>query len=90
MLWHSGAPTPHGRREKHAREKGCLNPVCSQTEFLPYPDNYFKLILMVDAFHHLYNQKLTAMEMWRVLAPEGRIIVEEPNINYFQITQIPF
>ena len=68
-----------------AKEKGGLNPVCSQTEFLPYPNNYFERIIMVDVFHHVCEHKYTANELWRVLEPGGRIIIEEPDIKHFGV-----
>ena len=66
---------------KEAKDKGGLNPVCSHTEFLPYPDNYFERIIMIDVFHHVCDHERTVNELWRVLANGGKIIIEEPNIE---------
>ena len=71
-----------------AREKGGLIPVCSHTEYLPYPDFYFERIIMVDVFHHVCDQQVTVNELWRVLAPGGRIIIEEPNIKNFGVKMV--
>ena len=71
-----------------AKEKGGLNPVCSQTEYLPYPNNYFERIIMVDVFHHVCEHKFTANELWRVLEPGGRIIIEEPDIKHFGVKMV--
>ena len=52
-----------------------------QAEWLPFPDGAFARILVVDAFHHLQDQQRAASELLRVLAPWGRIVIEEPNIE---------
>jgi ubiquinone/menaquinone biosynthesis C-methylase UbiE len=38
-------------------------------------------VVMVDALHHVSNQCLTVNELWRVLAPGGRIVIIEPDID---------
>jgi len=35
---------------------------------------------VVDAFHHFCDQERAADELLRVLAPGGRLVIEEPNI----------
>lgn len=62
-----------------------LQPVCSHTESLPFPDESFARIIMVDAFHHVCNQGQTVDELWRVLKPGGRIIIEEPDVRAFAV-----
>jgi demethylmenaquinone methyltransferase/2-methoxy-6-polyprenyl-1,4-benzoquinol methylase len=66
-----------------ARRKSGLHPVCSHTERLPFPDGSFARIIMVDAFHHVCNQRQTAEELWRVLQPGGRLVIEEPDVRSF-------
>lgn len=39
---------------------------------------------MVDALHHVVNQAETASELWRVLKPGGRLLIEEPNFDLFR------
>ncbi len=65
-----------------------LLPVCSYTEKLPFPDNYFERVIMVDALHHVKNQVETISEMWRVLEPGGLIVIEEPDIRHFSVKLI--
>ena len=68
-----------------ARGKPGLRPVCGQTENLPFPDGFFARIIMVDALHHVANQQETIDELWRVLRPEGRIVIEEPDVRMLTV-----
>jgi ubiquinone/menaquinone biosynthesis C-methylase UbiE len=54
---------------------------CANSEALPFPEESFERIIMVDAMHHVVHQGDTAQEMYRVLKPGGRIIIEEPDIR---------
>ena len=65
---------------QQARLKG-LTAIRGQAEWLPFPDGAFARILVVDAFHQLRDQQRAAVELLRVLAPRGRIVIEEPNIE---------
>ncbi|MFN2128866.1 MAG: class I SAM-dependent methyltransferase [Anaerolineales bacterium] len=69
-------------------QKSELSPACTHTEYLPFPRNYFERIIIVDAFHHVCDQAKTAEELWRVLAPGGRIVVEEPNFHLFGVKMV--
>ncbi|MEI8131491.1 MAG: class I SAM-dependent methyltransferase [Leptolinea sp.] len=71
-----------------ARQKDGLNPVCSRTETMPFPDETFARIFMVDALHHVYDQNQTIDELWRVLQPGGCIVIEEPDIRTFAVKLI--
>jgi demethylmenaquinone methyltransferase/2-methoxy-6-polyprenyl-1,4-benzoquinol methylase len=66
---------------KEAQLKKDLQTVGSAAEALPFPDEYFARVLMVDAFHHLQHQEHSLTELWRVLAPGGLLIIEEPDIH---------
>ena len=53
---------------------------------LPFPDNSIELIFMLDVVEHLYPDELSQAldEAWRVLKPEGRIIIHTmPNLWYY-------
>lgn len=66
---------------EQAGAKGGLAPVRTHTEHLPFAPQTFERIMMVDALHHVSNQAETALELWRILKPGGRLVIEEPNIQ---------
>lgn len=73
------------RMLQQAAQKGRLEAVCAPSECLPFPEAYFTRILMIDALHHVIDQQKTAIEMWRVLAPGGRLLIGEPDISHFPV-----
>ncbi len=40
---------------------------------------------MVDALHHIIDHRQTIQDLWRVLAPGGILIIEEPDIRLFGV-----
>jgi demethylmenaquinone methyltransferase/2-methoxy-6-polyprenyl-1,4-benzoquinol methylase len=70
---------------QHAQAKGGLHAVGSHIEHLPFADGFFARILMVDALHHVCDQSKTALELWRVLAPGGVMVIEEPDVRTFVV-----
>jgi len=68
-----------------ASRKGGLAPTRAAVERLPFPDDHFDRVLMVDALHHVYDQGQSAHEMFRVLRPGGRLVIEEPDIETFTV-----
>jgi len=66
---------------KQAMSKNGLHAVGSETEYLPFSDSSFERVTMVDALHHVAEQKRSLQEAWRVLKPGGILIVEEPDIK---------
>jgi ubiquinone/menaquinone biosynthesis C-methylase UbiE len=73
---------------QEAGKKSGLNTLCSHTEKMPFKENSFERIIMVDALHHVGNQPQTSAELWRILAPTGRIVIEEPDISSFRVKLI--
>ncbi len=65
-----------------------IQPAEAISEHLPFPDESFDRVIMVDALHHVFSQAETAQEMWRVLKPGGRIVIEEPDIRGFGVKLI--
>jgi ubiquinone/menaquinone biosynthesis C-methylase UbiE len=70
-----------------ARLKG-LPAVRGQAERLPFARGAFARILVVDTFHHLRDQRKTAAELLRVLAPGGVLVVEEGNVEFTPVRVI--
>ncbi len=66
---------------RYAMQKPKVQAVAALTERLPFPDNTFDRIVMVDALHHVFEQRRSVEELWRVLAPGGRLVIEEPDFN---------
>ena len=66
---------------QQAAQKNCCGLVCSNTESLPFPDGLFARILMVDALHHVTDHQKTIDELWRLLKPGGRLVIEEMDYN---------
>jgi demethylmenaquinone methyltransferase/2-methoxy-6-polyprenyl-1,4-benzoquinol methylase len=71
-----------------AHAKGDFDTVGSQTEKLPFKDGSFTRVIVVDAYHHLTDQEASLVELWRVLAPGGRLVIEEPDIDRFAVKLI--
>lgn len=70
---------------QQARHKKDLHVVCGESEVMPFADGHFTRIIMVDALHHVRDHKLTANELWRVLAPGGILVILEPDILKFPV-----
>lgn len=64
-----------------ANAKNGLLTTCSHSERLPFEDQTFDRIIMIDALHHVCNQAETAGELWRLIKPGGRIVIEEPDVR---------
>ena len=71
-----------------AQKKDSLRTVCSHSEKLPFADESFERVIMVDAMHHVIDHQETADELWRVLKPGGQIVVEEPDIKLWSVKMI--
>lgn len=57
-------------------------PVQAHAERLPFTDEFFDRVLVVDAFHHFCNQRESISDLLRVLKPGGRIVIEEPDYTH--------
>lgn len=69
---------------RQAHSKGALQPVLADIVRLPFADALFSRILVVDALHHFPRQPAAIAELIRVLAPGGRLVIEE-----FDIARLP-
>ena len=66
---------------RQAQEKALCCPVAAAVEHLPFGDGVFQRVLVVDALHHFADQQRAIAELVRVLAPGGRLVIEEPDLN---------
>jgi demethylmenaquinone methyltransferase/2-methoxy-6-polyprenyl-1,4-benzoquinol methylase len=73
-----------------AAAKGGLLPVRAVGEALPFPDETFDRVIIVDALHHFRNQEDAIRESLRVLKPGGRLAIEEPDIRRFIVRAVAF
>ena len=72
------------RMLEQARKKG-LETVQAELEALPFADATFDRILLVDAFHHVKDQRVALCELLRVLKPSGRLVIEEPDVRHLPV-----
>lgn len=49
------------------------------SEKIPFPDNEFDVICLVDVIHHVEQLQESVLETHRVLKPGGKLLVFEPN-----------
>lgn len=73
---------------RQAKQKPDLRAVRSQSERLPFADASFSAIIMVDALHHVNDQRQTAADLYRVLEPGGTLVIEEPDLRKFAVKLI--
>jgi ubiquinone/menaquinone biosynthesis C-methylase UbiE len=67
-----------------ARGRG-LEAVLADTGRLPFADETFERVLVVDALHHFVRQQQSLRELVRVLRPGGRLLVEELDLRRFPV-----
>jgi demethylmenaquinone methyltransferase/2-methoxy-6-polyprenyl-1,4-benzoquinol methylase len=64
---------------EQASKKDGITPIRAHVERLPFLDASFSRIIVVDALHHFCDQEDAIADLLRVLAPGGRLVIEEPD-----------
>lgn len=70
---------------RQARDRHGLHAVRARAEQLPFADATFDRVIAVDALHHFFDQRTAIREFVRVLRPEGRLVIEEPDRDRFVV-----
>ena len=70
---------------QQAAAKAALGPCLGAAEAIPFRTGAFRRIVAVDSFHHFGDQGQATRELLRVLAPGGRLVIEEPDIRRFSV-----
>ncbi|MFA0743163.1 MAG: hypothetical protein DFNUSKGM_003296 [Candidatus Fervidibacter sacchari] len=63
---------------KFAKEKGMKHLVLGSAENLPFADNCFDIVAVLDVLEHLDDDCQALREIWRVLKPNGVIVFTVP------------
>jgi demethylmenaquinone methyltransferase/2-methoxy-6-polyprenyl-1,4-benzoquinol methylase len=59
-----------------------VKPVQAHAERLPFTDEHFDRVLVVDALHHFCDQLDAISDLLRVLKTGGRMVIEEPDYTH--------
>lgn len=71
---------------KEAKEKyPKINFKASKAEALPFKNNFFDAVLLLDVLEHVEDDKKTIDEVYRVLKPGGILILTTPHKSIFSI-----
>ena len=62
---------------KKAAAKG-MNAIVGQAENLPFPDEYFDAVCMLDVLEHLPEEAQAIREVRRVMKPQGLLFISVP------------
>jgi demethylmenaquinone methyltransferase/2-methoxy-6-polyprenyl-1,4-benzoquinol methylase len=68
-----------------AQAKSGLTLSQAHAETLPFGDDTFDRVLVVDALHHFCDQRQAVAELLRVLKKGGTLVIEEPDLNSFRV-----
>ncbi len=78
----------HSRREEicfsHVMNENCTV-VSGQLEYMPFNDNYFDKIIVLDYLNHTADCDKSVKEISRVLKHNGEVIVEDLNLKDIKV-----
>jgi len=81
-----GADVASGNVE-HCRAAALAVQAVDLNEPLPWPDGSFDCVTMVEVIEHVVNTEGLLEEIFRVLAPGGRLLLTTPNIAFYKFRQ---
>ena len=55
----------------------------SITEIIKFPDNYFQYVVIAEVIEHVWEDKTVLKELYRVLSPEGKLLMSAPLLHDF-------
>lgn len=87
-VWHSGDFIPEA--VESIRGLVSTNVVLLDGKSLPFDDNFFDCILIVDFLEHITTDKEFVKDLQRVLKPNGRLIVKVPDPVEGVLRKIPY
>jgi len=73
---------------RQAQAKGMCCPTAAHAEKLPFADESFERVLVVDALHHFCDQAEAIGELLRILKPGGRLVIEEPDLHKLGVKMV--
>ena len=78
----------HSRRDEicfsHIMNENCTV-VSGQLEYMPFNDNYFDKLIVLDCLNHTADCNKSVQEINRVLKPNGEVIVEDLNLKDIKV-----
>lgn len=63
---------------KFSRSRSVKELVLGDAQILPFADNKFELVAILDVLEHLDDDLLSLREIWRVLKPKGAVVFTVP------------
>ena len=70
---------------KTAKNKGMITACIDlNTYYLPYQNECFDAVTCLEVLEHVFNPVNLLKELYRILSPEGQLILTTPNIRYFK------
>jgi len=72
------------KKNSDGKESGRVIFVAAPAEKLPFPNEFFDVVTITDAFEHVENEKKTISEIYRVLKPNGAMIFSVPYKGLFR------
>lgn len=64
-----------------------LDRECDLNSVLPFDDNQFNTVLLSDVLEHISNPQQLCSEMYRILAPGGKVILNVP--FFYKLHEVP-